>query len=44
VRDFSRQPRLAGCLRITVGTAAENRRLLAALGGVAARPRRRSHA
>ena len=44
VRDFSRQPRLEGCLRITVGTAAENRRLLAALGGVAARPRRRRHA
>jgi len=35
VRDFSRQPRLPGCLRITVGTAAENRRLLAALGRVA---------
>lgn len=33
VRDFSRQPRLQGCLRITVGTAAENRRLLAALAG-----------
>jgi histidinol-phosphate aminotransferase len=31
VRDFSAKPRLAGCLRITVGTAAENRRLLAAL-------------
>jgi histidinol-phosphate aminotransferase len=34
VRDFSRYPRLQGCLRITVGTAAENRRLLAALAGV----------
>jgi histidinol-phosphate aminotransferase len=32
VRDFSHQPRLNGCLRITVGTAGENRRLLAALG------------
>lgn len=40
VRDFSRQPRLPGCLRITVGTAAENRRLLAALGRVAAKPAR----
>lgn len=32
LRDFSRQPDLAGCLRITVGTRAENDRLLAALG------------
>jgi len=32
VRDFSSQPRLRGCLRITVGTTAENRRLLKALG------------
>jgi histidinol-phosphate aminotransferase len=31
VRDFSRQPGLAGCLRVTVGTAAENRQLLRAL-------------
>jgi len=31
VRDFSQQPQLGGCLRITVGTAAENRKLLAAL-------------
>jgi histidinol-phosphate aminotransferase len=31
VRDFSRQPRLSGCLRLTVGTAAENRKLLRAL-------------
>jgi histidinol-phosphate aminotransferase len=36
VRDFSRQPRLRGCLRITIGTAAENRRLLAALGSIGA--------
>jgi histidinol-phosphate aminotransferase len=34
VRDFSRVPRLHGCLRITVGTTAENRRLLAALAAV----------
>jgi len=38
VRDFSRQPRLAGCLRITVGTAAENRKLLAALARLPAVP------
>lgn len=31
VRDFSRQPGLDGCLRVTVGTAAENRQLLRAL-------------
>ncbi|HRP86952.1 MAG TPA: histidinol-phosphate transaminase [Gammaproteobacteria bacterium] len=43
VRDFSRQPRLEGCLRITVGTAVENRRLLAALGRVAARSARRKN-
>jgi histidinol-phosphate aminotransferase len=43
VRDFSRQPRLRGCLRITVGTAAENRRLLAALGGVGAKTARASN-
>lgn len=42
VRDFSRQPRLAGCLRITVGTAAENRKLLAALAGNGAPPLRRA--
>jgi len=36
VRDFSRQPRLAGCLRITVGTAAENRKLLRALAALPA--------
>lgn len=40
VRDFSRQPRLAGCLRVTVGTAAENRRLLAALRDVGRVPAR----
>jgi histidinol-phosphate aminotransferase len=43
VRDFSRYPRLEGCLRITVGTAAENRRLLAALAGVERRAARRRH-
>ena len=32
LRDFSRQPGLAGCLRITVGSHEENDRLLAALG------------
>jgi histidinol-phosphate aminotransferase len=31
VRDFSRWPRLDECLRITVGTADENDRCLAAL-------------
>jgi histidinol-phosphate aminotransferase len=31
LRDFSRQPRLAGCLRITVGSREENDRLIAAL-------------
>ena len=31
VRDFSRWPRLDECLRITVGTAEENDRFLAAL-------------
>jgi len=31
VRDFSRRPRLEGCLRITVGTPAENDRLIACL-------------
>jgi histidinol-phosphate aminotransferase len=44
VRDFSRQPRLDGCLRITVGTAAENRRLLAALAGVASKAPEVRHA
>ena len=39
VRDFSHQPQLAGCLRITVGTAAENRKLLAALAGMPAKKR-----
>ncbi|MDR0515055.1 MAG: histidinol-phosphate transaminase [Coriobacteriaceae bacterium] len=32
VRDLSRAPHLKDCLRITVGTAAENQKLLAALG------------
>jgi histidinol-phosphate aminotransferase len=32
LRDFSRQPALPGCLRITIGSRAENDRLLAALG------------
>lgn len=31
VRDFSRQPRLSGCVRVTVGTEAENSAFLAAL-------------
>ena len=31
VRDFSRWPRLDDCLRITVGTAEENDRCIAAL-------------
>jgi histidinol-phosphate aminotransferase len=31
VRDFSRQPRLTGCLRVTVGTEAENDAFLDAL-------------
>jgi histidinol-phosphate aminotransferase len=31
VRDFSRWPRVEGCLRVTVGTPAENDALLAAL-------------
>jgi histidinol-phosphate aminotransferase len=31
VRDFSRARGLGGCLRITIGTAGENRKLLAAL-------------
>jgi histidinol-phosphate aminotransferase len=32
LRDFSRTPRLAGCLRITVGAPEENDRLIAGLG------------
>ncbi|MGH8908953.1 MAG: histidinol-phosphate transaminase [Egibacteraceae bacterium] len=32
VRDFSRLPRLEGCLRVTVGTPGENDAFLAALG------------
>ncbi len=31
VRDFSRQPGLAGCVRITVGSESENERVIAAL-------------
>lgn len=31
VRDFSRRPRLEGCLRVTVGTPTENARFLEAL-------------
>ncbi|MEX2503555.1 MAG: histidinol-phosphate transaminase [Egicoccus sp.] len=31
VRDFSAKPRLAGCLRVTIGTPAENDAFLAAL-------------
>jgi histidinol-phosphate aminotransferase len=31
LRDFARQPGLAGCLRITIGSRGENDRLLAAL-------------
>jgi histidinol-phosphate aminotransferase len=36
VRDFSSQPRLSGCVRVTIGTAAENDALLAALRDVLA--------
>jgi len=43
VRDFSRQPRLTGCLRLTVGTAAENRKLLRALAQLEARKERGAH-
>ena len=34
VRDFSSQPGLANCLRITIGRPHDNDALLAALGGV----------
>jgi histidinol-phosphate aminotransferase len=34
VRDFSRWPRVEGCLRVTVGTPEENDALLSALGKV----------
>jgi histidinol-phosphate aminotransferase len=34
VRDFSARPRLAGCVRVTIGTAEENDRFLAALAAV----------
>ena len=36
VRDFSRAPYLAGCLRVSVGTPEENERFLAALGELTA--------
>jgi histidinol-phosphate aminotransferase len=32
VRDFSAWPRVEGCLRVTIGTPAENNRFLASLG------------
>ena len=34
VRDCSSWPRLAGCLRVTIGTPSENDRFLAALAAV----------
>ena len=34
VRDFSSWPGVEGCLRVTVGTPAENDAFLAALGAV----------
>jgi histidinol-phosphate aminotransferase len=34
VRDFSRLPRLSGCLRVTVGTTAENDTFLAAITAI----------
>ncbi len=34
VRDFSRLPRLEGCVRVTIGTRPENERFLAALAEV----------
>jgi histidinol-phosphate aminotransferase len=44
VRDFSRAAAAwQGCLRITVGTAAENKRLLAALRKCGAGARERRH-
>ncbi len=36
VRDFSTRPRLAGCVRVTVGTATENDAFLAAMSHVLA--------
>ncbi|HEY3830922.1 MAG TPA: histidinol-phosphate transaminase [Acidimicrobiia bacterium] len=36
VRDFSRWPRVEGCLRVTIGTPDENRAFLEALDGVLA--------
>lgn len=35
IRDFSTKPRLEGCLRVTVGTVAENDEFLAALRAIA---------
>jgi histidinol-phosphate aminotransferase len=40
VRDFSRRPRLADHLRVTIGTAAENDAFLGALPGALAQARR----
>ena len=40
VRDFSANPRLPGCLRITLGTPDQNDRLLAALSGARVGPAR----
>jgi hypothetical protein len=36
VRDFSTKPRLEGCVRVTIGTPAENDDFLAALDGALA--------
>ena len=38
VRDFSMRPRLDGCVRVTIGTAAENEAFLAALDDVLRTP------
>jgi histidinol-phosphate aminotransferase len=38
VRDFSRLPRLEGCVRITIGTPAENDAMLAAIDAIVAAP------
>lgn len=37
VRDFSGNPRVGDCLRVTIGTEKENRRFLEALGEITAR-------
>ena len=39
VRDFSQKPRLEGCVRVTIGTAAENDRFLDAIAEVVANQR-----